>query len=64
LRMHLEELAGRKTNRELMEEARDHVRRSGTHLGAEKIVQVIHEGREERTEQILSSLTHRSSSQH
>lgn len=62
LRMHLEEIAGRPTNREVMEKVRERVEREGTHFGAEEIVRTIHEAREERTEQIISSSTHRSSS--
>jgi antitoxin FitA len=65
LRMHLEELASRKTNAEVMEEVRQRLARGGgTNLGAEEIVRTIHAGREERTERILSSLTPRSSLQH
>jgi hypothetical protein len=62
LRMHLEEIASHPTNREIMEKVRERVEREGTHLGAEEIVRTIHEGREERTERILSSLTRPSSS--
>ena len=46
LRMHLEEIASRPTNREIMEEVRARVEREGgTNLGAEGIVALIHEGR-------------------
>ena len=62
LRMHLEEFASRPTNRELMERVREQVKKEGTHFGAEDIVRTIHEGREERTERILSSSLTRPSS--
>ena len=63
LRMHLEEIANRPTNREIMDRVRERVEREGAHISGEDIVTSIHEGREERTERILSSSTPRSSSQ-
>ena len=64
LRMHLEEIAGRPTNRELMEKVRERVERDGgSNLGAEGIVALIHEGRAEREAKVLSSSTPRLSSQ-
>ena len=65
LRMHLEEIASRPTNRELMDEVRERLNREGgTNLGAEKIVEMIHQDRAEREEHLASLLTRRSSSRH
>jgi adenine C2-methylase RlmN of 23S rRNA A2503 and tRNA A37 len=62
LRMHLEQIAERPDNRELMEQIREGVKRSGARITGEQIVDAIHAGRAEREAQILSSLTRRSSS--
>ena len=65
LRMHLEEIAGRPTNREIMDQVRERIaREGGSNLGAERIVELIHEGRAEREARTLPSLTRPSSSQH
>lgn len=58
LRQELNKIADRPNMAELGERLRK-IRGSGINISSEEIVAAIHEGREERTDQIIAALSHK-----